>query len=256
MSQVFGLNWLFVAIDIALLSILIYRLLLLIRGTRAVQMFVGLLTIILLSITADWLDLGGLKWLISNLKTVWVVAFLILFQPELRRGLAQIGQSRFFARLVTGTRFAVLGEIVKAVEAMAEQRIGGLIVLERTMGLRNYVETGTRLDAAVSAEILLTIFTPHTTLHDGATIIHSDRVVAAGCILPLSQNPRLSQAIGTRHRAALGLAEETDAVIVVVSEETGAISIASDGRLIRRLDAGTLRSELSQRFLGRHGGEE
>jgi diadenylate cyclase len=256
MSQVFGLNWLFVAIDIALLSILIYRLLLLIRGTRAVQMFVGLLTIILLAITADWLDLGGLKWLISNLKTVWVVAFLILFQPELRRGLAQIGQSRFFAPLVTGTRFAVLGEIVKAVEAMAEERIGGLIVLERTMGLRNYVETGTRLDAAVTAELLLTIFTPHTTLHDGAVIIHGDRVVAAGCILPLSQNPRLSQAIGTRHRAGLGLAEETDAVVVVVSEETGAISIASDGRLIRRLDAGTLRSELSQRFLGRDGGEE
>jgi diadenylate cyclase len=256
MSQVFTLGWLFVAIDIALLSVLIYRLLLLIRGTRAVQMFIGLLTIILLAITADWLDLGGLKWLISNLTTVWVVAFLVLFQPELRRGLAQIGQSRFFASLVTGTRFAVLGEIVKAVEEMAEERIGGLIVLERTMGLRNYVETGTRLDAAVTAELLLTIFTPRTTLHDGAVILHGDRIVAAGCILPLSQNPRLSQAIGTRHRAALGLAEETDAVVVVVSEETGAISIASDGRLIRRLDAGTLRSELSRRFLGRDGGEE
>lgn len=256
MSQVFGFSWLLVAIDIALLSILIYRLLLLIRGTRAVQMFIGLLTIILLAITADWLDLGGLKWLISNLTTVWVVAFLILFQPELRRGLAQIGQSRFFASLVTGTRFAVLGEIVKAVEEMAEEKVGGLIVLERTMGLRNYVETGTRLDATVTAELLLTIFTPRTTLHDGAVIIHGDRVVAAGCILPLSQNPRLSQAIGTRHRAALGLAEETDAVVVVVSEETGAISIAADSRLIRRLDAGTLRSELSQRFLGRDGGEE
>jgi diadenylate cyclase len=256
MSQVFTLGWLFVAIDIALLSVLIYRLLLLIRGTRAVQMFIGLLTIILLAITADWLDLGGLKWLISNLTTVWVVAFLVLFQPELRRGLAQIGQSRFFASLVTGTRFAVLGEIVKAVEEMAEERIGGLIVLERTMGLRNYVETGTRLDAAVTAELLLTIFTPRTTLHDGAVILPGDRIVAAGCILPLSQNPRLSQAIGTRHRAALGLAEETDAVVVVVSEETGAISIASDGRLIRRLDAGTLRSELSRRFLGRDGGEE
>ncbi len=256
MSHVFALNWVFVVIDIALISVLIYRLLLLIRGTRAAQMFIGLLTLVVLSITADWLELGGLNWLISNLKTVWVVAFLILFQPELRRGLAQIGQSRLFAPLVTGTRYAVLGEIVKAVEEMSEEKIGGLIVLERTMGLRNYVETGTRLDAAVTSELLLTIFTPRTTLHDGAVILHGDRVVAAGCILPLSQNPRLSQTIGTRHRAALGLAEETDAVVVVVSEETGAISIASDGKLIRRLDAGTLRSELSRRFLGRESSEE
>jgi diadenylate cyclase len=256
MSHVFALNWVFVVIDIALISVLIYRLLLLIRGTRAAQMFIGLLTLVVLSITADWLELGGLNWLISNLKTVWVVAFLILFQPELRRGLAQIGQSRLFAPLVTGTRYAVLGEIVKAVEEMSEEKIGGLIVLERTMGLRNYVETGTRLDAAVTSELLLTIFTPRTTLHDGAVILHGDRVVAAGCILPLSQNPRLSQTIGTRHRAALGLAEETDAVVVVVSEETGAISIASDGKLIRRLDAGTLRSELSRRFLGRESNEE
>ncbi len=256
MSQVFGLNWVLIIVDISLLSVLIYRLLLLIRGTRAAQMLLGLLTLVMLSIAADWLDLGGLKWLTSNLKTVWVVAFLVLFQPELRRGLAQLGQSRFFLPLVTGTRFAVLGEIVKAVEEMSEEKIGGLIVLERSMGLRNYVETGTRLDAAVTAELLLTVFTPRTTLHDGAVIIHGDRVVAAGCILPLSQNPRLSQAIGTRHRAALGLAEETDAVVVVVSEETGAISIAADGRLIRRLDEGTLRSELSRRFLGRDGSEE
>lgn len=256
MVQALGLNWIFVALDISLLSLIIYRLLILIRGTRAAQMFVGLLIIVVLSIAADWLELGGLNWLISNLKTVWVVGFLILFQPELRRALAQIGQSRFFAPLTTGTRFAVLGEIVKAVEEMSEERIGGLVVLEREAGLRNYVETGTRLDAAVTSELLLTIFTPRTTLHDGAVIIRGDRVVAAGCILPLSQNPRLSQSLGTRHRAALGLAEETDAVIVVVSEETGGISIAADSKLIRRLDEGALRSELSRRFAGRAGGAD
>lgn len=252
--DVIGLNWVLVVLDISLLSLVIYRLLLLIRGTRAAQMLVGLLLIVVLSIAADWLELGGLDWLISNLKTVWVVAFLILFQPELRRGLAQLGQSRLFAPITTGTRFAVLGEIVKAVEEMAEERIGGLIVLEREAALRSFVETGTRLDAAVTSELLLTIFTPHTTLHDGAVIIRGDRVVAAGCILPLSQNPRLTQALGTRHRAALGLAEETDAVVVVVSEETGGISIAADGKLVRRLDEGTLRSELSRRFAARDSG--
>jgi diadenylate cyclase len=248
MGQVLGLNWALVALDITLLSVVIYRLLLLIRGTRAAQMFIGLMTIIVLSVAADWLELGGLNWLISNLKTVWVVAFLILFQPELRRALAQVGQSRLFAKLVTGTRYAVLGELVKAVEEMSEEGIGALIVLQRNAGLRSYVETGTRLDATVTSELLLTIFTPHTTLHDGAVIIRSDRVTAAGCILPLSQNPRLTQSIGTRHRAALGLAEETDAVVVVVSEETGAISIAAGGKLVRRLDAGSLRSELAQHF--------
>jgi diadenylate cyclase len=256
MTGVFGFNVALAILDISLLSVVIYRLLLLIRGTRAVQMFIGLLTIIVLSILADWLALGGLNWLISNLKTVWVIAFLILFQPELRRGLSQIGQSRFFARFLAGTRFAVLGEVVKAVEEMSEERIGGLIVLERNSGLRNFVETGTRLDAMVTSELLLTIFTPHTTLHDGAVIVRGDRVVAAGCILPLSQNPRLSQSLGTRHRAALGLVEETDAVVIVVSEETGGISIAAEGKLVRRLDEGTLRSELSRRFPSRDGGED
>jgi diadenylate cyclase len=256
MTQILGVNFALALLDISLLSILIYRLLLLIRGTRAVQMFLGLLTIIVLSIAADWLALGGLNWLISNLKTVWVVGFLILFQPELRRGLAQIGRSRLFARFLHGTRFAVLGEVVKAVEEMAEERVGALIVLERNDGLRNYVETGTLLDAAVTSELLSTIFTPHTTLHDGAVIVRGDRVVAAGCILPLSQNPRLSQSLGTRHRAALGLAEETDAVVVVVSEETGGISIAAEGKLVRRLDEGALRSELSRRFPSHPGGSE
>ena len=256
MTGVFGFNLALAILDISLLSVVIYRLLLLIRGTRAVQMFIGLLTIIVLSILADWLSLGGLNWLIANLKTVWVIAFLILFQPELRRGLSQIGQSRLFARFLAGTRFAVLGEVVKAVEEMSEERIGGLIVLERNSGLRNFVETGTRLDAMVTSELLLTIFTPHTTLHDGAVIVRGDRVVAAGCILPLSQNPRLSQSLGTRHRAALGLVEETDAVVIVVSEETGGISIAADGKLVRRLDEGTLRSELSRRFPSRDGGED
>jgi diadenylate cyclase len=253
MPQALGLNWVLVVLDVSLLSFLIYRLLLLVRGTRAAQMLVGLLILAVLSITADWLELGGLNWLISNLKTVWVIAFLILFQPELRRGLAQIGQSRLFAPLTSGTRFAVLGEIVKAAEEMAEKNIGALIVLEREDGLRSYVDTGTRLDATVTSELLLTVFTPRTTLHDGAVIMRGDRVVAAGCILPLSQR-RLSQSLGTRHRAALGLAEETDAVVVVVSEETGAISIAADGKLLRRLDEGALRSELSRRFAGREIG--
>jgi diadenylate cyclase len=140
----------------------------------------------------------------------------------------------------------VLGEILKAVEQMSEENKGGLIVVERDIGLRNYEETGTPLNAKVTSELLLTLFTPHSPLHDGAVIIRGDEAVAAGCLLPLSENPRLPADLGTRHRAAIGLTEETDSVVIVVSGETGAISIASRGTLKRRLDKGTLRSELSR----------
>jgi len=235
-------------LDVLILSGLFYYLFRFIRGTRAAQMFVGLLLILLLSLLAGVLQLNGLNWLISSLKTVWVLAFLILFQPELRKALTSLGGGRIFSSLTRSHDSSVLGPLIRAVENLSERGLGALVVIERGVGLKNIVETGTRLDAKVSSELIGTIFTPPSPLHDGAVVISGDQVVAAGCILPLSQNPHLAYALGTRHRAALGMSEESDAIVIVVSEETAAISIAEAGRLIPNLDPGALRSNLATLF--------
>jgi len=242
----FSHHWYLDLIDIAVVAFLFYKLFMLVKGTRASQMFAGLIVLVVASLAAQWFQLNALNWIISSLKTVWVIAFVIIFQPELRKGLALIGQNRLFGTFIRVQEFGVLGEILKAVEKMSEERKGALIVIERDVGLRNYEETGTPLHAKVTSELLLTLFTPLSPLHDGAVIIRGDEAVAAGCLLPLSENPRLSADLGTRHRAAIGLSEETDSVVIVVSEETGAISIASRGALKRRLDKGSFRSELSR----------
>jgi len=242
-------------LDILILSSLFYWLFRFIRGTRAAQMFVGLVIILVASFLAGTLQLNGLNWLISSLKTVWVLAFLILFQPELRKALTSLGGGRMFRSFTRTTESFTLRELVRAVESLSDKGTGALIVIERNVGLRNIVETGTPLDAKVTAELLVTIFTPPSPLHDGAVVISGSQLVAAGCILPLSQNPRLAYALGTRHRAALGITEETDAIAVVVSEETAQISIAEGGRLVPNLDEGTLRSTLATLF-GPHEEEE
>jgi diadenylate cyclase len=244
--ELFSHHWYLDLIDIAIVAFLFYKLFMLVKGTRASQMFAGLVVLVVASLVAQWVQLNALNWIISSLKTVWVIAFVIIFQPELRKGLALIGQNRLFGPFIRVQEFGALGEILKAVEQMSEENKGGLIVVERDIGLRNYEETGTPLNAKVTSELLLTLFTPHSPLHDGAVIIRGDEAVAAGCLLPLSENPRLPADLGTRHRAAIGLTEETDSVVIVVSGETGAISIASRGTLKRRLDKGTLRSELSR----------
>jgi len=243
---IFSQRWYLDVIDIAVVAFLFYKLFMLVKGTRASQMFAGLIVLVVASLAAQWFQLNALNWIISSLKTVWVIAFVIIFQPELRKGLALIGQNRLFGTFIRVQEFGVLGEILKAVEKMSEERKGALIVIERDVGLRNYEETGTPLNAKVTSELLLTLFTPLSPLHDGAVIIRGDEAVAAGCLLPLSENARLPADLGTRHRAAIGLSEETDSVVIVVSEETGAISIASRGILKRRLDKGSLRSELSK----------
>jgi diadenylate cyclase len=240
--------WVLDLLDIFLVTVLFYRLLILVRGTRAAQMYVGLLVIVLVGIVARYLNLIAINWIAESLKTVWLITFVILFQPELRHALAQMGRTRYFRSFLRGESYGVLGEIVRAVDGLAQQGRGALIVIERNVGLRNFVETGTRLDARVSAELLSTIFGADSALHDGAAIIREDQVVAAGCILPLSQNPRLSSSLGTRHRAALGLSEETDAAVVVVSEETRAVSVAFRSQLRERLTEGELRSEISRIF--------
>jgi diadenylate cyclase len=240
--------WFLDLLDIFLVAVLFYRLLILVKGTRSAQMYVGLLVIVLVALAAREFDLIAIRWIAESLKTVWLIAFVILFQPELRHALAQFGRTRYFRSFLRGDNYGVLGEVVRAVEALARDRNGALIVLERNVGLRNFVETGTRLDAKVSAELLVTLFSPGSPLHDGAVILREDTVLASSCILPLSANPRTALALGTRHRAALGLSEECDAAVVVVSEETGSISVAYRGVLKQRLNEGELRSELSRIF--------
>lgn len=235
-------------LDILLVAVLFYRLLILVKGTRSAQMYVGLTVIVLVGLLARLLHLIAIEWLVDSLKTVWLIVFVILFQPELRHALAQFGRTRYFRSFLRGDSYGVLGEIVRGAEALALRRQGALVVLERNVGLRNFVDTGTRIDAKVSAALLETLFSPGSPLHDGAVIVREDTVLAAGCILPLSANPRLSGVLGTRHRAALGLAEESDAAVIVVSEQTGTISVAHRGALRERLDEGALRSELVRIF--------
>jgi diadenylate cyclase len=240
------MRWLLDIIDVAIVTFLIYHIFLLVRGTRAAQMFLGLIAILLLSALADLFRLTALNWILASLKTVWVVAFLILFQPELRRGLTLIGHSRQFRRVFRLEEGSHLGEIEDALLNLRKRGLGAIVVLERNTGLRSYIETGTILDSNLSTELLETIFMPPAPLHDGAVIIRGNHIVAAGCILPLSQSMALDRSLGTRHRAILGISEETDAVAIAVSEETRQIAIAEGGRLIRNVDPSTLKAVLSQ----------
>jgi diadenylate cyclase len=235
-------------IDIAIVSFLFYRLFSLMRGTRAVHMFFGLIVLFLLSVIAQWMNLIAVNWLISSLRTAWVIAFVIIFQPELRRALSMLGQNRFWSRFVRVRANRVIPEVVKSVQELSEKKVGALIVLEKDTGLKSYIETGTMIDARVTAELIETIFTRPSPLHDGAVIIQNDRVLAAGCTLPLSQDQRLAQSMGMRHRAGLGLSEETDAMVIVVSEESGSIAFAEDGKLYRKVDLATLKNELFRSF--------
>ncbi|MCA9727871.1 MAG: diadenylate cyclase CdaA [Candidatus Eisenbacteria bacterium] len=240
------MRWLLDILDVAIVTFLIYHIFLLVRGTRAAQMFLGLIAILLLSALADLFRLTALNWILASLKTVWVVAFLILFQPELRRGLTMIGHSRLFRRIFRLEEGSHLGEIEDALLNLRKRGLGAIVVLERNTGLRSYIETGTMLESNLSAELLETIFIPPAPLHDGAVIIRGNHVIAAGCILPLSQSMALDRSLGTRHRAILGVSEETDAVAIAVSEETRQIAIAEGGRLIRNVDPTTLKAVLSQ----------
>ena len=233
-------------VDILLVATLIYRVLMLFRGTRAVQITIGLAVLAGATMAARALELTSLGWLLDHFWSFWVVALIVVFQPELRRALAWIGQGSLLQRLLgdTAEGARVVHEVVRATESLAGRRIGALIVLERATGLRQYAELGVALDALVSADLLTSVFLPYSPLHDGAVFIQGGRVVAAGCFLPLSRNIQVGRALGTRHRAALGIAEETDAIAIVASEETGGLSIAVVGRLETVPDADTLRSRL------------
>jgi diadenylate cyclase len=242
-------RWFQDTVDIALVYFIFYRLLIIIKGTRAFQMLLGIGLIVLALILSQSLEFYTLEWVIYSFWSQIVIAAVILFQPEIRRALAQMGERRFFKSLSPVESSKFLEEIVKASVSMANKRIGALIVLERETDLTTIVEMGTNLDAKVSKELLTSIFLPYSPIHDGATIIRNGRLVAAGCFLPLTLSPNIAKTLGTRHRAAVGLTEETDAVVVVVSEETGEISVVMNGRIEASLDAPRLRKTISDLFM-------
>ncbi len=232
-------------LDIALVSFLVYELLLLTRGTRAIQMALGGSFLIGLFFVSRWLELETVNWMIRNLAAYVVFAIIVLFQADIRRALAHFGRAslfRYFQRATSAEE--TIEELVVAATTLATRRIGAIIVIERQIGLRNYIEGGIPLDAMVTYDLLASIFQPGSPLHDGAVIVQGDRVAAAACFLPLSVNPRVSRSLGTRHRAALGLTEENDAIAIVVSEETGNISLALDGELEQGLSADALHVRL------------
>ena len=216
-------------LDILIVSFIIYQLLALMRGTRAAQMVTGLVLIFLVAFIAFWFQLEGLSWLFTNLGTVGFIVLVIVFQPELRSMLAHMGHSRIFQTLTRVEEWKSLSEISRAVVRLSELRYGGLIIIEKSVGLKNYIETGKEVNSVLSSEMLTTLFTPYTPLHDGAVIVQGEKIAAAACTLPLTQIPRYRRLFGMRHKAAIGISEVSDAVAVVVSEETGQISISFNG---------------------------
>jgi diadenylate cyclase len=239
-------------LDIALVSILMYELLLLMRGTRAVQMALSGAFLLGLFFVSRWLQLETVNWVIRNLATYVVFAIIVLFQADIRRALAHFGRAPFFRYFERATSTdETMEELVVGATTLSARRIGAIIIIERQIGLRNYIEGGIPLDAMVTYDLLVSIFLQGSPLHDGAVIIQGDRLAAAACFLPLSVNPRVSRDLGTRHRAALGLTEENDAVAIVVSEETGTISLAMAGNLERGLSADGLRIRLRALVGGR-----
>jgi diadenylate cyclase len=241
-------------LDIALVSVLIYEFLKLIRGTRAVQMAVGSLLVIGLFYISQLAPLQTLNWLIRNMLVYVAFAAIVIFQSDIRRALAHFGQAPFF-RYFNRQEAAdeTIEEVVVAATMLAQQKVGAIFAIEREIGLRNYIESGIPLDAALTYDLLVTIFRPGSPLHDGAVMLQEGRIAAAACFLPLTVNPRLSRELGTRHRAAIGLTEESDAAAIVVSEETGQISVALNGQIERGLTPDDLRARLRGLIQQRRG---
>ncbi len=238
--------------DISLLAIGFYYLLLLFRGTRAMHVLKGVaLFAVIYYIAYQW-NLEAVYYVFSRLTTVLLIVIVVVFQPEIRRALARVGQTGFFGRMLSeGSSY--IDEVVRACSIMSKRRVGALIVITREAGIQSVIDTGTPIDSVVKAEVLTTIFTPYSTLHDGAVVIRDGRIAAASCMLPLSEKLDLDKSLGTRHRAGIGLSEESDAVVVIVSEETGTISVSVGGRLLRDQDRESL-SKLLNQLLRMEGG--
>ncbi len=233
-------------IDIFITAFIIYRILLLLKGTRAAQMAFGILFIVLFFYISKEFHLKIIEWFLSNFMTYVVFAIIVLYQNEIRKILANIGTRGFIEPIISGGAISNIDQIVLAATTLSSKKIGALIVIERKIGLKNFMENGIILDAKLSYDLLVTIFYPETPLHDGAVIIQGDKIAAAACFLPLTLDPYLSKEFGTRHRAAIGITEDTDAIAVVVSEETGTISVVIDGHMERKLDGEKLKNILTK----------
>jgi diadenylate cyclase len=239
-------------VDILVVSVLVYEVLKLMRGTRAVQMALGAALLVGLFYGSRWANLETTNWLIRNLLAYIVFAVIVLFQSDIRRALAHLGRApffRYFAKPESAEES--IEELVVAASMLSAQRVGAIIALERQIGLRNYIEGGIPLDALLTYDLILSIFQPSSPLHDGAVIVQDDRIAAAACFLPLTVNPRLAKELGSRHRAAIGLTEENDSVAIVVSEETGSVSVVADGEIERGLSVEALRGRLRALLLPR-----
>lgn len=237
------------ALDILIIAILLYYILKLLGSTRALQTTIALALLALVFYSARWARLEMLEWLLANLMPYVVIALIVLFQPEIRRALAHLGRAAPWRRFSSQQTAEAHDDVVMAVSYLSQQRIGALLVLERDVSLKTYMESGVPLDAVVSYDLLVTIFHPESPLHDGAAILRGNRIAAAACFLPLSLNPMISNQLGTRHRAAIGVTEESDAVAVVVSEQTGAIGLAFGGAIELNLAPEQLRQRLADFFV-------
>lgn len=235
--------------DILLVGFIFYQLFLLIKGTRAVQIVLGIVIVATVTLLSQILGFPSLSWLLQKFWIAGVVVIAILFQPEIRSALARLGTTTA-GRFLVQDEMEAINELIGAVKEASRRQMGMLLVLERDTGLRNYIESGTLINGAITRELLLTIFQPPSVLHDGAAILHGDRVSAAGCILPLSSDPTLSKLLGTRHRACVGITEVSDAWAVCVSEETGNVAVAIDGKLTTQVDPDELRQQLMNLFRG------
>lgn len=240
-------------IDILVMTSIIYKTIMLLKETRAAQLLKGLLVILIFSRISLALNLYTVNWLISNIFTAGLVLIIIVFQPELRRAFEKLGRSNkwltSFAKIKTQQTELKTDEIVNAVASLSRQKIGALIVIANEVGLADIIESGTRLNSDISSELLINIFYPNSPLHDGAVVIKDEKILSAACFLPLTQNNSLSKELGTRHRAALGMSEKSDAFIIVVSEETGVISAVKNSSISRHIDSETLRNTLNKMFV-------
>ena len=234
-------------VDIVIVAFVLYKLYFAIKDTRAVSLLKGLVVLMFATLVSKWLGLNVINWVLQKTMTVVMVALPVVFQPELRRALEQLGRGKFFSKnglMNEEEAQKLLEEITRAVTTLSKNKIGALLVFEREIGLNDYIETGMQIDGLVSSEFLANIFIPNTPMHDGAVVIRGNRVMAAGCLLPLTEDRTLNKELGTRHRAAIGISEQTDCMVVVVSEETGTVSYAQGGRLVRYLDGESLKSKL------------
>lgn len=234
--------------DVCIVAFLIYRVLLVIKDTRAFQVLVGLLLVALVYGVSTTFQMHTLTWILEQFFPSLILIIIILFQDDIRRGLARVGKNPFLMSLKRAVEAEFLGELVKATSSMAKKKIGALIVVERETKLKAWIESGVMIDGKVNKEVITSIFLPTSPIHDGAVVIRNGRLLAAGVILPLTQDPRISRTLGTRHRAAIGISEVTDALVIVVSEEDGSINLVVGGNLDRDLDPAALRQKLGDAY--------